>query len=167
MSESGGGASACSSMTKQAMKPSALKRRQSSMKRTVIRRGVSNLRPGKKTHTWNAHRAQLKRIFQERGITCCEFGYGGCWRTRALSFAHAVKRRCLRADAEIGTPEHILTVALACTPCHSFLDERLSRDKMRSVVMDAIARRCWRPGELKAIEHELDENEGRVVLTSK
>lgn len=86
-------------------------------------------------------RAQLKPSFAHRGITSCEIQFAGCWGSRALGFAHAVKRRFLEADAPDGDPKNVRTVALACGPCHRILDEVMTHEGMERAVMEAIGRR--------------------------
>lgn len=99
-------------------------------------------RLGHRSLRWKEARIRLKETFRNQlKITACEFRLRGCWRTTGLSFAHAVKRRFLREDAPLGSPEHIETVALACLNCHTQLDEHMSHAQMRDAVMDAIRKR--------------------------
>lgn len=107
-----------------------------------LSKGRSRLKAGKKTNEWNNVRRKLKPRFEEVGITACEFRFSGCQVLYNLSFAHAVKRDFLKADAPLGSPEHIETVALACTGnCHKILDEVYTHSQMKEAVMAAIARR--------------------------
>ncbi len=92
---------------------------------------------GKKTREWDRVRAKLKIRFEAAGITRCEFGYDGCWRSNGLSFAHYDKRRFLSAaELEIA--------ALACASCHPKL-EILPRKVMKAEVCRVIRERICQP----------------------
>src|SRR5262249_46520372 len=90
----------------------------------------SKLKAGPKTRAWAAARRRLKAECEAKGITRCQAGYPGCWGDRALSFAHARKRRHLR-------PGELEQAALVCVPCHQIL-ERLPADEMYRIVMQLI-----------------------------
>jgi hypothetical protein len=96
---------------------------------------------GRRGREWDSARRRVKAEFALAGITRCEFGYDGCYGRNALTFAHAVKRRYLLADAEPGSPWHIETVALACLRCHTRLDVIMNHGEMLTAVMLAIERR--------------------------
>jgi hypothetical protein len=103
----------------------------------------------KKLHTkktpWDSVRAKLKVRFERAGITRCEI----CGADNFLGFAHCVKRRKLRADAEVGSPEHIETVVLLCNePCHLRI-ERMQPEEMSTAVMALIAKRKVQPNRRK------------------
>jgi len=69
-----------------------------------------------KTKKWESARKHLKVEYQKKGITRCEIGLIGCWRTNALSFAHRYKRRDPRCSHTYqGT-------ILACIPCHQRIE---------------------------------------------
>lgn len=65
-----------------------------------------------KVQIWNEARQELKLEYEVRGITSCEIGLKGCWRTNGLSFAHRYKRADKRCEH---TFEGTL---LLCVECH-------------------------------------------------
>lgn len=89
---------------------------------------------GRRTKTWLKIRRQLSMTFAERGITSCELHYEGCWRERALGWAHGRKRRNLKGD-ELAT-----LVILACNPCHDKI-EYLEPSEMLRIVQEVIEKR--------------------------
>jgi len=101
------------------------------------------MRPiGRRGREWDSARRRVRARLEALGIRRCEFGFPGCYGDQCLSLAHAVKRREIRRDAEPGSPYHIETCALACTPvCHKLLDEGMSHAMMLEFVMQAIERR--------------------------
>lgn len=68
------------------------------------------LKTGKKTKEWNKARLELKKQFQDWGITTCEIRLEGCRNNWSLGFAHTRKRRDVT---------DLKRVVLACNPCHS------------------------------------------------
>lgn len=112
------------------------------MRASPMRRSTKPMkRIGKRLRAWNTARAKLKAGCVLAGITRCEFGYDGCYGGNALTFAHAVKRRYITADAPVGSPVHIETVAVACLRCHTRLDFEMNHGQMLTAVMTAIASR--------------------------
>lgn len=110
-----------------------------------MKRSSAPIKRGRRLRTketeWDRVRATLKPRFEAAGITRCErCGSGFC-----LSFAHSVKRRFLQKDAELGAPEHIETVILACQVCHDELDLKMSHTEMRETVMRTISQRRKQP----------------------
>lgn len=95
----------------------------------------------KKKTEWDSVRAKLKVRFEKAGITRCE----KCRADNFLGFAHAVKRRFLSRYAEIGSPEHIETVALLCNPCHDIIELRMSHEEMKAEIMRIISARKQQP----------------------
>ncbi len=96
------------------------------------------IRPGKKTKNWQKGRNELKKIFEEHGITTCEAMLPPCWYDNALSFAHDAKRRKL-------TPEETVDphrVALLCIPCHSRI-EVLPAEEMEAFIQEIVSKRGW------------------------
>lgn len=119
------------------MKKTPLKRGNKGLKKSVaLKRGTGIKKAGKKTLEWSKVREELKK---EINITRCELDYPGC-ENLYLGYAHCVKRRHLKPDAEVGSPEHIKTVIMACQKCHDFL-ESLPESDMSAVVMNTIAKR--------------------------
>jgi len=92
------------------------------------------IKQGKKTIAWSKIRAELKKEFEEKGITYCEVGYDGCTRNNFLSFSHGDKRRYLTDD------ELRNLVVVACIPCHQWL-EALPRTELRAITNRIIRRR--------------------------
>lgn len=92
------------------------------------------LRAGRRMNEWSKVRRKLSLDFASKGITSCELGYEGCWREKALGWAHGRKRRHLQGD------ELTALVILACNPCHDKI-ERLPEAKMCGIVTDVIANR--------------------------
>lgn len=92
------------------------------------------LRAGRRMNEWSNVRRKLSTDFASRGITSCELGYEGCWREKALGWAHGRKRRHLEGD------ELTSLVILACNPCHDKI-ERLLEAEMCVIVKDVIANR--------------------------
>lgn len=90
---------------------------------------------GKKTDEWAQARKELKKVFEEKGVTTCELNYSKCWRKSALGFAHIAKRR------ELGIDE-MKSVVLACNPCHEII-ERKPHEEMRKIISDIITARGW------------------------
>lgn len=90
---------------------------------------------GKKGEDWNAARKELKKVFEAHKTTSCELSLKGCWKDKALTFAHVDKRRNL-------TPEELHEVVLACTPCHQQV-EALPRLQMRKKLSGIIKGRGW------------------------
>lgn len=62
-----------------------------------------------KVQIWNRIRKQLKKDFEEMGITTCELRLDGCTHNRFLGFAHTKKRRDVT---------DLRRVVLACQNCH-------------------------------------------------
>ena len=76
------------------------------------------IKKGKKTREWERARADLKKVYFEKGITYCELrfgvpgGAGDCTGGMFLGFAHRYKRNDPRC-------EHTFEkTILACTNCH-------------------------------------------------
>ena len=108
-----------------------------------LKRGLRIKPIGRRGREWDAARRRVRERLDAAGIRSCEFGFVGCWKTEGLSLAHAVKRRYLQRNAEVGSPYHIETCAIACMPvCHKILDEQMSAPMMLEQVMAAIARRA-------------------------
>lgn len=123
-------------------KPIKQPRVSSSLKRTGRLKRRTRIQPlGTRGRVWKETRKGLKAEFLAAGIVTCEFRFEGCTGEHALSFAHCVKRRFIKRDAELGSPEHISTVGLACLTCHDRLDLRMSHAEMREAVMGVIANR--------------------------
>lgn len=117
-------------------------RRSGQLKRGSFLKRGGKLNPlGTRGRTWKETRKGLKVEFLAAGITTCEFRFEGCTGEHALSFAHCVKRRFIQRDAEVGSPEHIATVGLACLSCHDRLDLKMTHREMCEAVLGAIARR--------------------------
>jgi|SRR6185369_16343103 len=97
-----------------------------------LKRSWIGRKPGRKTREWSSVRVWLKRAFEKRGITTCEFGFihHDCWRDNGLSFAHSHKRN----DPHF----QMYAVALACPPIHQVLDEVFTHDQMAQAVYRAI-----------------------------
>lgn len=96
---------------------------------------------GKKTQAWTDARNELKIEFELMGITSCELGYEGCWRTKALGFAHAKKRNdLLEGELKI--------VALLCNICHDKIE---GKPDMEQIVLDVINERNRRLKRFKRI----------------
>lgn len=108
---------------------------------STFKKACKKIPHGKKVDEWAEVRNELKQVFLEAGITSCELKCPECLKTLFLGFAHAVKRRYLRDDADLGSPNHIKTCILACQKCHTFLDHKLKENEMRHVVMDIIKNR--------------------------
>jgi sugar phosphate isomerase/epimerase len=68
---------------------------------------------GDKTKEWIKVRKELKKEFEETGITQCEIGLEGCTRGLFLGFAHTKKRRDVT---------DLKRVVLACSNCHSKIE---------------------------------------------
>ena len=83
---------------------------------------------------WEQIRSELKKESEELGITYCELGYDGCWRTNELRFAHTLKRH------NITTEEELREVFLACNSCHDKV-EMLGEEKMCLILRQVIAAR--------------------------
>lgn len=94
-------------------------------------------RAGKKVKAWDAIRRVLNIRFLKAGITRCEVGLIGCWRSEWLGHAHYDKRRFL-------TPAELWITILACSNCHSHL-EILPRPEMKKAVLAIIAKRTRQP----------------------
>lgn len=97
------------------------------MKRTPLKR------LGKKGLAWEKIRRDLKARFQRAGITTCELQWPACWNDNGLGFAHAKKRRNLKAG-------ELSVVALLCNGCHEAI-EILPEHEMERLVMAVIAGR--------------------------
>lgn len=91
------------------------------------------LHAGAKTKSWEDTRAELKKEFEKLGVTECELRLHGCWKTNALTFAHAEKRRFL-------AKEDLKTVILICSPCHLQIEFK-PHEEMKKIVMDTIKKR--------------------------
>lgn len=91
---------------------------------------------GKKTQEWETARKELKKIFEKNGTTKCELQLEGCWKKKALGFAHKDKRRNLSVD-------DLMDVALLCNPCHAIIEAK-PREEMAKIVDDIIAKRKWK-----------------------
>lgn len=91
---------------------------------------------GRKVNAWIKTRRQLSAEFLERGITSCELNLlPDCKRDTWLSFAHSLKRRFIKTDAELRE------CILCCTPCHDELDLKMTHEEMRLTVQGIIERR--------------------------
>lgn len=101
-----------------------------------IRRFTPMKRVGKMTLKWNRARAELKKGFENAGITRCELQISRCWRDNGLTFAHRVKRRFIRDEVELRM------VCLACISCHSII-EAMSHEEMFEAVDSVIRRRNY------------------------
>jgi hypothetical protein len=95
-------------------------------------RGRSKLKNGRRSKEWEKARAWLKKQFEKREITRCEFRFiaHDCWGEN-LGFAHCKKRRLLMEG-------EIWHVALACQTVHTILDEKMSHEAMHEAVHRAI-----------------------------
>lgn len=91
-------------------------------------------RIGKKGRHWREIRTNVV-IPALNGINYCEFGFPGCLKGIMLTLAHSRKRRKIEND------EQLAECAVACVPCHRWLDEKLSHEQMEAFVKKAIARR--------------------------
>lgn len=89
------------------------------------------IKAGKKTKAWDKARAQLKKEFEEKGITTCELKLEVCWNNNALSFAHTKKRRNVT---------DLKRVVLACVPCHQVV-EAWPEERMEEYLEDIISKR--------------------------
>ena len=107
------------------------------MKRSPIRKSAKRIKAGKKVTEWQSIRKELDKELSH--ITSCELKLPGCTR-KIVNYAHAVKRRKLRKDATIGSPEHIKTCVLSCMFCHNRI-EYLSAADMQRIVMTAYSER--------------------------
>lgn len=65
-----------------------------------------------KVKQWTNARRKLKKQFEKWGVVRCEVCNGDF----SLGFAHRLKRRFVRDDAEI------MTVALLCQKCHERIE---------------------------------------------
>lgn len=83
----------------------------------MLKRRTPMKKRGKKTDAWEKMRRALKPRFERAGITTCELRWPGCWKDNGLGFAHAKRRRNLKAG-ELGI------VILCCNYCHDALDLR-------------------------------------------
>ena len=73
-------------------------------------------RVGKKVKAWNKARTNLKKEYEEKGITFCELRLKGCKGNSFLGFAHRYKRTDPRC-------EHIYKeTLLACVVCHDLIE---------------------------------------------
>lgn len=97
----------------------------------------SILGSGKKTQQWEEGRAELKRIFQKRGITSCEIQLEGCLKDNYLSFAHIQRRGELSAEETIN-PNYVV---LACQPCHHTVDFELPKAKSYQLLQSIVDKR--------------------------
>ena len=88
------------------------------------------MKQGRKTKQWNNTRRQLKKEFEQKGITFCEV----CGSNFGLSFAHRQKRRFITEDTELKT------VALLCIPCHQSI-EQLPHSEMFKQITEIIEQR--------------------------
>ena len=89
---------------------------------------------GKKTKAWDEAREELKKEFEEMGITECEIRLKGCRKNNFLSFAHIDKRKNL-------SKEDLKEVVLACVPCHNIVEFKWGREKMKEFLMSIIKNR--------------------------
>ena len=80
------------------------------------------IRPGKKTKQWQKIKVQLKKLFEEKGITSCEVRLEGC-RNFFLTWAHLHKRHWYLGENEILLGD-FSQVLLCCVDCH----QKLERD---------------------------------------
>lgn len=71
------------------------------------------IKAGKKTRDWDKARKELKREFEEMGITTCEIRLQGCLNNYNLSFAHTKKRRYVT---------DLKRVVLSCINCHQKIE---------------------------------------------
>lgn len=90
----------------------------------VGKRGKLNAKANKK----------LRQLYFDKGITYCELGFTGCYRSSTLGFAHRHKRRWY-----YNQPDHLLwsfnQTILCCTNCHQQLeyDFQLSESKFETL----------------------------------
>jgi len=134
------------------MKRSPIKRGTKKLKQTKPLRRTSSLKStgriktvGKKTQQWIDTRVELVQEFLRMGITSCELGYEGCWRTEALGFAHSQQRS---QHPEMYSNEKLREVILACTPCHNKIE---GKKDMEQIVCDVIRQRNQRLRRFKPI----------------
>ncbi len=83
---------------------------------------------------WEKLRVEMKAAYMRAGIATCEYRSGGCWRDDGLGFAHSLKRRNIKTDAE--KKETIL----ACNYCHEMI-ESMSEEWMNRTVKRIISQR--------------------------
>jgi hypothetical protein len=89
----------------------------------------------KKVKEWDEKRKDEKELFEEVGITSCEFKLKGiCMPNFALGFAHEYKRKDL-------PPGQINRVALACGACHEQIEYHMTKQEMYETVHDVIESR--------------------------
>jgi hypothetical protein len=86
------------------------------------------MKPGKRITQWNKYRADLKIIYQKKGITTCELRFKDCWFNNALSFAHHHKRSWYLDKPELlGSFNETI---LCCTSCHQKIEYDYELTKM-------------------------------------
>ncbi len=119
--------------------PDSLSQEENASGSRCLRQRKRLRRAGKKVKAWETERRRLKKRFQAKGITVCEFGFlvHDCAVDNFLSFAHSTKR----SDPEFDIQE----VAVACIPAHQILDEQMSHAEMKKAVLKAINRREVQP----------------------
>ena len=85
-----------------------------------------------KVQVWNRIRKQLKKDFEEMGITECELRLEGCTHKNFLGFAHTKKRRNVT---------DLKRVVLACSNCHDkveYASVRWTGKKMEEYLEEVI-----------------------------
>src|SRR6266849_2016456 len=116
--------------------------RNSSLKRTQMSRGTSQLKrgewkcAGKKARLRERINRPNRIRFAEMGLLgICEANLPGCWPNGRLTWAHGKKDRFLTME------ERKYLVIRACTVCHRKMDEEMSHEEMLKFVQDVIAKR--------------------------
>jgi hypothetical protein len=82
--------------------------------------------------TWDNARRKLTVKFERMGVTRCEI----CNAAFPLGFAHRLKRRFIRDEAEL------MTVALLYNPCHERI-EHSGHERMYEAITQIIEKRNY------------------------
>lgn len=93
------------------------------------------IKPGKKTKEWDKAKVELKKEFQEMGITSCEIRLPDCTNSYMLGWAHTRKRRFVT---------DIKRVVLACQNCHQKVEyecEKWTSKDMETYLEEIIQKR--------------------------
>jgi hypothetical protein len=88
------------------------------------------MKPGKKAKANAKNNRELKKIFENLGISWCE----ECGSTFHLTYAHSMKRRFIQTD------QQMKEVALLCLNCHDRI-EHLPHSEMYQKITEIIALR--------------------------
>lgn len=112
------------------------------MKRTGFKKSKKPLKKktwaikaSKKTEEWKNVRKDILDRMTLAGITECELGIvDNCTPNMFLALAHSKPRRLISGD-------EIYEVVLACTACHEFIDNRISKEDCYNIVRNAILNR--------------------------